>query len=681
VAWNEIDISNMSKNDLQKLTQELNMLSELRHKHVIIFHNRWRVGNDKVVYITNLTKSGSLKDFILKVKTIRWKAVKRWSRQILRGLQYLHSHDPPIIHRNLKCSNVFINGASGEIVIGELSLSTNRQNSLSGGIGTPGYMAPEQYHEKYDEKVDIFAFGMMVLEMISGEPPYSECGDNPGEIHRRVMAGVEPLAISRVSEPKARGFIRACLRTTERPTAAELLTHPFLKVKEPELDEQVVTNLPDDLSSVDPREDEFSLASSHRPHDANSGDEWDHSEYADDIKAFGKLGQRSKSLPQYLASPSRASGGSVAVEYINATPGSTLTREVVEAVDVQLKEIDCREEDSWTLRIEMGVTTKPDDEENRNDATITFEYDLKSDNPDTTVEELRRAVENGPSSNFVFEDQEILDSMRDQLAKAVGDVDRALRGGADPASVVEILRGEQGKEASEVDKSVDGSQEGSAVLESPESNADADADAGAHANGDVASQSSDARVDPPSLRHHGSNSTLGSFVEVEQDGPESSEPANKEDDELDYHDPELQAELKRIQDDINLLEKLHLKKLSDFENQRAAEEERYINEVESLKQKHHRLQDRLQAKEKFLVDQYQEKHGTLMKRREEVKMVYRQAERDRLAEEQRVWEKLRQQNGNGASSEQPEGSDLHSPSSEQSPSRNAEGMPATSGRG
>lgn len=51
------------------------------------------------------------------------KAVKCWARQILTGLKYLHSQDPPIIHRDIKCDNIFINGNHGEVKIGDLGLA------------------------------------------------------------------------------------------------------------------------------------------------------------------------------------------------------------------------------------------------------------------------------------------------------------------------------------------------------------------------------------------------------------------------------------------------------------------------------------------------------------------------------------------------------------------------------
>lgn len=49
--------------------------------------------------------------------------MKKWSRQILEGLSYLHSHDPPVIHRDLKCDNIFVNGNQGEVKIGDLGLA------------------------------------------------------------------------------------------------------------------------------------------------------------------------------------------------------------------------------------------------------------------------------------------------------------------------------------------------------------------------------------------------------------------------------------------------------------------------------------------------------------------------------------------------------------------------------
>lgn len=57
-------------------------------------------------------------------KHIDPEVLKRWAWQILCGLVYLHGHSPPIIHRDLKSDNIFINGSEGVVKIGDLGLAT-----------------------------------------------------------------------------------------------------------------------------------------------------------------------------------------------------------------------------------------------------------------------------------------------------------------------------------------------------------------------------------------------------------------------------------------------------------------------------------------------------------------------------------------------------------------------------
>ena len=140
----------------------------------------------QIVFITEIMTSGTLKQYIHKAKRVKRKVVKKWCRQILDGLSFLHAKR--IIHRDLKCDNIFINGNNSEIKIGDLGLSTlirEGQGQAQSVLGTPEFMAPELYDELYDEKVDIYAFGMCVLEMVTSEYPYSECL-NAAQIYRKV---------------------------------------------------------------------------------------------------------------------------------------------------------------------------------------------------------------------------------------------------------------------------------------------------------------------------------------------------------------------------------------------------------------------------------------------------------------------------------------------------------------
>jgi len=116
VAWNCFQTT---KAEFNELSQEIKILKQVRHPNIINFHDCW-YKNDEFIFVTELMTSGTLREYIRKLSLPNMKIVKRWSRQILKGLIYLHSHNPPIIHRDIKCDNIFINGAHGEVKIGDM---------------------------------------------------------------------------------------------------------------------------------------------------------------------------------------------------------------------------------------------------------------------------------------------------------------------------------------------------------------------------------------------------------------------------------------------------------------------------------------------------------------------------------------------------------------------------------
>ncbi|PWZ27239.1 putative serine/threonine-protein kinase WNK2 [Zea mays] len=166
----------------------------------------------------------------IKHKKVDIRDLKKWSRQILSGLVYLHNHDPPVIHRDLKCDNIFVNGNQGEVKIGDLGLATILDNACSAHsiIGTPEFMAPELYDEEYNELVDIYAFGMCLLELVTFEYPYCECS-NAAQIYRKVSDGEKPGSLAKIGDPEVKLFIEKCIaKVTKRLSANELLMDPFL---------------------------------------------------------------------------------------------------------------------------------------------------------------------------------------------------------------------------------------------------------------------------------------------------------------------------------------------------------------------------------------------------------------------------------------------------------------------
>ncbi|XAR53937.1 Non-specific serine/threonine protein kinase, partial [Bertholletia excelsa] len=241
VAWNrvKIDVVLRSSEHLEKLYSEVHLLKVLKHEKIIKFYDSWIDDKKKTLnMITELFTSGNLRQYRKKHRSVDMKAIKNWSRQILQGLDYLHSQNPPVIHRDLKCDNIFINGNNGEIKIGDLGLATvMQQPTAKSVIGTPEFMAPELYEEEYNELVDIYSFGMCILEMVTFEYPYSECR-NPAQIYKKVTSGVKPASLDKVKDPEVKKFIEKCLVPAhQRSSAKELLQDPFLhqpeKVKKP----------------------------------------------------------------------------------------------------------------------------------------------------------------------------------------------------------------------------------------------------------------------------------------------------------------------------------------------------------------------------------------------------------------------------------------------------------------
>jgi len=179
--------------------------------------------------------SGTLREYIQKLQVPYLKIIKRWSRQILKGLYYLHSYDPPIIHRDIKCDNIFINGAHGEVKIGDMGTAKMKLGKNYTVIGTPEFIPPEMYEEKgYNEKVDVYAFGMCLLEMVTGEYPYSEC-KNPPQVYKKVISGIKPECLSRVTDRNVLDIINSCIcPENERWSVKQLLETSFF-LAEPEV--------------------------------------------------------------------------------------------------------------------------------------------------------------------------------------------------------------------------------------------------------------------------------------------------------------------------------------------------------------------------------------------------------------------------------------------------------------
>lgn len=176
---------------LEEIQNEIRMLSLLRHPNICLLMG---ISSDlpNIMIVTEFASKGSLYDRIQNHKSELTKKQKiSIGRDVAIAMAFIH--DTGIVHRDLKSHNILIDEGD-KIKVCDFGLArfkADLNTGLAQFSGTPAYMAPEIYKKKsYDEKVDIFAFGCLLYELVQRDPPFSHL--EPDDIKHMVTKG-EPL--------------------------------------------------------------------------------------------------------------------------------------------------------------------------------------------------------------------------------------------------------------------------------------------------------------------------------------------------------------------------------------------------------------------------------------------------------------------------------------------------------
>ncbi|CUM66543.1 uncharacterized protein PRCAT00004212001 [Priceomyces carsonii] len=169
--------------------------------------------------------------------------IKFITRQVLSGLEYLHSNG--ILHRDLKADNLLLE-VDGTCKISDFGISKKSQDIYANNAemsmqGTVFWMAPEvidsiveDKKQGYSAKIDIWSLGCVVLEMFAGKRPWSNEAVVSAiyKIGKTKLAPPIPEDIDHLISDDAKDFIKKCftINPQERPTAKQLLDHPFMTV-------------------------------------------------------------------------------------------------------------------------------------------------------------------------------------------------------------------------------------------------------------------------------------------------------------------------------------------------------------------------------------------------------------------------------------------------------------------
>ncbi|XP_048063924.1 serine/threonine-protein kinase PAK 5 isoform X6 [Megalobrama amblycephala] len=231
VAVKKMDLRKQQRREL--LFNEVVIMRDYHHENVVDMYNSYLVG-DELWVVMEFLEGGALTDIVTHTR-MNEEQIATVCLSVLKALSYLHTQG--VIHRDIKSDSILLT-SDGRIKLSDfgfcaqVSKEVPKRKSL---VGTPYWMAPEVISRlPYGTEVDIWSLGIMVIEMVDGEPPYFN--EPPLQAMRRIRDNLPPrLKESHKVSSVLRAFLDLMLvrEPSQRASAQELLQHPFLKMSGP----------------------------------------------------------------------------------------------------------------------------------------------------------------------------------------------------------------------------------------------------------------------------------------------------------------------------------------------------------------------------------------------------------------------------------------------------------------
>ncbi|NXU90624.1 M3K3 kinase, partial [Xiphorhynchus elegans] len=221
--------------EVSALECEIQLLKNLQHERIVQYYGCLRDRAEKTLTIfMEYMPGGSVKDQLKAYGALTENVTRKYTRQILEGVSYLHSN--MIVHRDIKGANI-LRDSAGNVKLGDFGASKRLQTICMSGTGirsvtgTPYWMSPEVISgEGYGRKADVWSLGCTVVEMLTEKPPWAEY-EAMAAIFKIATQPTNPQLPSHISE-HCRDFLKQIfVEARHRPSAEELLRHQFAQLQ------------------------------------------------------------------------------------------------------------------------------------------------------------------------------------------------------------------------------------------------------------------------------------------------------------------------------------------------------------------------------------------------------------------------------------------------------------------
>ena len=221
--------SSTTSSSMRDFKHEARLLCKLRHKNIIEFIGACATSSEFLI-VMEICRNGSLRQVLRdESRSLSGKQVVRWSIEAARGMLYLHSRSPPVVHRDLKSVNLLID-SDNVLKVSDFGLARCKTSSYAyTQVGTWGWMAPEILENSpYTERADVYSFGVVMWELLTRDEPWKHM--HPMQIMRAIDRGQRPVLTSDVMRFTDIGedyneLLQQCWRSDprERPAFDEIV--------------------------------------------------------------------------------------------------------------------------------------------------------------------------------------------------------------------------------------------------------------------------------------------------------------------------------------------------------------------------------------------------------------------------------------------------------------------------